>query len=216
MKIVCISDTHSKHYSLLEKDLITDDLENTILIHAGDISTRGYRSQTIDFLNWFSKLPHKYKIFIAGNHDFDFEDNADTINEIIPDNVIYLNDSLVEIEGIKIWGSPVTPYFYNWAFNRFRGANIKSYWDKIPDDIDILITHGPPYMILDKVVYDQKNVGCVDLLNRVQEIRPKFHIFGHIHETHGILTVDDVTFINASVLNEDYRLVNKPIHFDFK
>ena len=156
MKIVAISDTHSKHYSLLDKDLITDDLENTILIHAGDISTRGYRSQTIDFLNWFSKQPHKYKVFIAGNHDFDFEDNADTINEIIPEGVIYLNDSLVEIEGIKIWGSPITPYFYNWAFNRFRGDNIKTYWDKIPNDIDILITHGPPYMILDKVVYDQK------------------------------------------------------------
>lgn len=215
MKIVCISDTHSKHYSLLEKDLITDDLENTILIHAGDISTRGYRSQTIDFLNWFSKLPHKHKIFIAGNHDFDFEDNADTINEIIPEGVIYLNDSLVEIEGIKIWGSPITPYFYNWAFNRFRGDNIKTYWDKIPNDIDILITHGPPYMILDKVVYDQRNVGCVDLLNRVQEIRPKYHIFGHIHEGSGILKVDEVTFINASVLNEDYRLINKPIHFDF-
>lgn len=215
MKIVCISDTHSKHYSLLEKDLITDDLENTILIHAGDISTRGYRSQTIDFLNWFSKLPHKHKIFIAGNHDFDFEDNADTINEIIPEGVIYLNDSLVEIEGIKIWGSPITPYFYNWAFNRFRGDNIKTYWDKIPNDIDILITHGPPYMILDKVVYDQRNVGCVDLLNRVQEVKPKYHIFGHIHEGSGILKVDEVTFINASVLNEDYRLINKPIHFDF-
>src|SRR5690625_1620059 len=143
MKIVAISDTHGRHADIVFP-------KGDMLIHAGDVSSRGTRTQVADFIDWFARQPHKYKIFIAGKHDF-FLEQADVqeIKELIPEGIIYLNDSGVEIEGIKFWGSPVTPWFYNWAFNRDRGEEIKQHWDLIPDDIRVLITHGPPSRILD-------------------------------------------------------------------
>jgi Icc-related predicted phosphoesterase len=207
MKFVAISDSHTKHHRLL---LPSADA----IIHAGDISSRGFEGEIIDFLDWFRKLDYKYKIFIAGNHDFYFEKQDERkIKQLIPSNVIYLNDSGIQIEGIKIWGSPIQPWFYNWAFNRYRGADIKKHWDLIPTDTDILITHGPVEGILDKTINGDV-VGCKDLLEKVQEIKPKFHICGHIHEGYGIMQKDETTFINASVLDENYRLKNEPIVFD--
>ena len=209
MKIVFISDTHSRHYDV---DIPNGDM----LIHAGDLSSRGKPEEITDFLNWFSNQPHKYKIFIAGNHDFFFEkEHEDEIKNIIPKNVIYLNDSGIEIEDIKIWGSPVQPEFYNWAFNRKRGKEIKKHWDLIPLDTDILITHGPPLNILDKTVRGDI-VGCEDLLNAVNKIKPKIHVFGHIHEDNGVLKKNDTTFINASILNERYRNTNDPIIYNYE
>src|SRR5690606_9104680 len=105
------------------------------------------------------------------------------------------------------WGSPITPYFHNWAFNRKRGAKIKAHWDLIPDDTDILITHGPPFGILDETVYS-KRTGCEELLLRVYQVQPKYHIFGHIHEDYGMLAKRETTFVNASVLDDRYELVN--------
>lgn len=206
MKFITISDTHSQHaqLSLPEGDAI---------IHAGDLSKRGTAQQVHDFLQWFSGLDYKYRIFIAGNHDFLFERlSSSQVNALLPENVIYLNDSGIEIEGIKIWGSPVQPWFHDWAFNRQRGADIKKHWDLIPDDTTILITHGPAKGILDRTVYGQE-VGCADLLDAVDRVRPAFHICGHIHEAYGVVERDKTTFINASVLNEDYRLVNAPVAF---
>lgn len=204
MKLVLISDTHNKH-------LDVDVPEGDILIHAGDVSSRGYEHEIKSFLNWFSNQPHKYKIFIAGNHDFFFERESDiVIKNIIPDNVIYLNDSGIEIKGINFWGSPIQPEFYNWAFNRARGEDIKKHWDLIPKDTDILITHGPPEGVLDKTIRGE-SVGCSDLLHAVNIINPKIHVFGHIHEDYGIIKNNETTFINASVLNERYSYTNKPI-----
>jgi len=203
MEIVIVSDTHGQHKSL---EVGSGDM----IIHAGDISGLGRPNEIADFLVWFSKLNFKYKIFIAGNHDFFFENaQTDIIDEMIPDGVTYLNDSGIEIEGIKIWGSPITPWFYNWAFNRDRGDDIKRHWDLIPMDTDLLITHGPPLGILDKTVRGELT-GCEDLLMRVQQINPKFHVFGHIHESFGSHYNDKTTFINASVLDERYNLTNLP------
>jgi Icc-related predicted phosphoesterase len=138
-------------------------------------------------------------VFIAGNHDFFFEEAPlSEINALIPNNVIYLNDSGVHIEGIKIWGSPVQPRFYDWAFNRDRGEHIKKHWDLIPKGTDILITHGPAYGILD-LTMDMRQVGCEELRKKVEEIKPKYHVFGHIHESHGIKTEEGTVFINASI-----------------
>lgn len=210
MTIACLSDTHSLHHR------IPSIPDADILIHAGDISKYGDESQVVDFLHWFSALPHKHKIFIAGNHDFFFENKReDYIRTVIPDNVIYLNDSGCEINGIRIWGSPISPEFMNWAFNRKRGTEIQQHWNKIPENTDILITHGPPAGILDTTTNFQKT-GCEDLLNTVLKIRPAFHIFGHIHEAHGIITQASTTFVNAAILDEKYRIKNKPIMIDFQ
>lgn len=185
-----------------------------MLLHAGDVSGRGEREVVLDFLDWFSSQDYKYKIFIAGNHDFFFEQtSAEEIAALIPENVIYLNDSGITIEGIKIWGSPIQPWFYDWAFNRQRGADIRQHWDLIPVDTDILITHGPAYEILDKTVGGIP-VGCEDLLEKIKEIQPKIHLFGHIHEAYGIVEKLGTIFINASVLDFNYKLHNAPIQIE--
>ena len=208
MRIVAISDTHNRHQSLVLP-------EGDMLIHAGDVSSQGKQSQVEDFLKWFSKQDFKYKIFIAGNHDFFFERMPeDYIKSLIPKNVIYLNDSGVEIEGIKIWGSPVQPWFYDWAFNRQRGSDILKHWDLIPRDTDILITHGPAKGILDKTIHNVET-GCEDLLNTIREIRPKYFIFGHIHEAYGMVEKNATTFINASVLDVHYQLANEAVEFEY-
>jgi Icc-related predicted phosphoesterase len=207
LKFVTISDTHCRHDSIkLPK--------GDVLIHAGDITYRGKKSEVTDFLTWFGSLKYAHKIFIAGNHDFYFEqEKGASIEALLPKDVIYLQDSGIELNGIKIWGSPVTPWFYNWAFNRLRGAVINKHWKMIPADTDILITHGPPFGILDTVV-NEKHVGCKDLLKKVQELQPKVHVFGHVHEAYGSIKKEATRFINASVLNESYELVNKPITFE--
>jgi len=204
MKLVIISDTHGRH----------DDVElpeGDILIHCGDVSSRGTKSEIVDFLNWFSLQTHKHKIFIAGNHDFFFEkESEDTIASTIPSNVIYLNDSGCTIKGLNIWGSPVQPEFLNWAFNRKPGNDIKKHWDLIPDNTDILITHGPPYEIFDKTKRGS-NVGCDELRKTVFRIKPKIHAFGHIHEGYGYYTDKEITFVNASLLNHKYYYTNDPV-----
>ena len=205
MKVVTISDTHNKHREL---QLPQADM----IIHAGDISGSGKIAEVDNFLQWFSSLDYSYKLFIAGNHDWYFEENISQPSHLIPDNIIYLNDSGVELEGIKIWGSPVQPFFYDWAFNRQRGSDIDKHWQLIPNNTDILITHGPAYGILDKTIYGDL-AGCEELLKKIKEVKPKVHISGHIHEGYGQVELEGIHFINASVLNEHYQLVNKPIEF---
>jgi len=203
MKIVVISDTHGQH-----KDLILP--EGDMIIHAGDVSKVGFKDQVKDFVKWFSKLDYKYKIFIAGNHDYFFEkESAEQVKKLIPENVIYLNDSGIEIEGLKIWGSPIQPWFCDWAFNRQRGEEIKKHWDLIPANTNILVVHGPPAGILDETV-ENISTGCVDLLEKIKIVKPEYFICGHIHEAYGKMEIDGTTFINASVLDENYRMKNKP------
>jgi Icc-related predicted phosphoesterase len=209
MKIVAISDTHGYHTKLKVPD-------GDILIHTGDVSSQGKEFEIILFLNWFAEQPHKHKVFIAGNHDFYFERTPTSdVNKIIPDNVTYLNDSGVTVEGIRIWGSPIQPWFYDWAFNRQRGMEIKKHWDMIPENTDILMTHGPAYGILDATTRGEK-VGCRDLREAIERVQPKLFVCGHIHEAYGILDNGQTTFVNASVVNFNYQVVNKPIVFDWK
>lgn len=207
MKFVAISDTHCRHKSLkLPK--------GDAIIHAGDLTYKGERTEVLDFLDWFARLNYTYKIFIAGNHDFYFEKKSPAILQtVIPPQVIYLNDSGVTINNINIWGSPVTPWFYNWAFNRARGADINRHWKLIPPQTDILITHGPAYGILDQII-NGNNTGDKDLRKRIEEIKPKVHICGHIHEAYGSTKLGGTRFINATVLNESYELVNPPVVFE--
>ena len=207
MKVIAISDTHGYHDQL---SLSSGDM----LIHAGDVSSQGSEQEIKDFLRWFSDLDYKHKIFIAGNHDFLFEQaESELIESLIPDNVIYLNDSGISIGGLNIWGSPVTPWFFDWAFNRHRGVDIKKHWDLITQNTDILITHGPVYGVLDRTIKGQR-VGCEVLRDATYVIKPKVHICGHIHEAYGQVQTMDTLYINASVLDVRYRLVNEAVVFE--
>jgi Icc-related predicted phosphoesterase len=207
LRFVTIADTHGQHNSLV---LPSGD----VLIHAGDVSRKGTEEEVVEFLKWFTKQEFQHKILIAGNHDFYFERaSEERIQELIPKNVIYLNDTGTTINGLKIWGSPISPWYHDWAFNRHRGDQIKKHWDLIPTDTDILITHGPVLGLLDTTV-DGRHVGCNDLYDKVREIKPKVHICGHIHESYGTLVEDGIKFINASVLNFQYQLTNSPVEFE--
>lgn len=209
MKIVFISDTHGQHRNL--KNLPKGDL----IIHGGDVSKMGRDHEVEDFIHWFLRLDYAHKIFIAGNHDFYFEEySPNFIQKKLTSNCHYLCNSGVEIEGIKIWGSPITPTFFNWAFNEDRGKPIQKYWNTIPQNNDILVTHGPPHGILDKTT-SNINAGCKDLLKTVNKLKPKFHLFGHIHEEYGKETLNEIIFINGSLLDVNYNLVNLPMEFDY-
>jgi Icc-related predicted phosphoesterase len=208
MKITTISDTHSLHRQL---DLPGGD----ILIHAGDVCNRGTAAEALDFMNWFSNQNYAYKIFIAGNHDFYFENEPmAAIQSLLPENVFYLNDSGITIEGVSFWGSPITPEFHNMAFIRKRGADIAKHWGLIPPKTDILITHGPAYGILDKT-FQNLNAGCTNLLTKIEETKPQYHIFGHIHEGFGLSEREGTTFINTSSVDFSYKIRKLPF-YDFE
>lgn len=205
MDLVFISDTHNLHKRITEY-LPSGD----VIIHSGDVTNTGTILEIISFLSWFGSLPYKHKIFIAGNHDFYFQNiSKDNLENIIPNNVHYLYNSSILIDGIKFWGSPDQPIFCNWAFNKTK-EELKKTWSKIPENTDVLITHCPPNKILDKTL-DGYNVGCKALRNKIDNIKPKINVFGHIHEAYGIEKINGTTFINSSVVDKNYRLVNKVI-----
>jgi Icc-related predicted phosphoesterase len=213
-RITFISDTHTQHKKLSLPG-------GEILIHSGDIMNSGWNlSDITDFLKWFENQNYNELIFIAGNHDRLFETDPLDVKEILErySFITYLEDDWAEINGIKIYGTPWQPEFYNWAFNLpRRGHELEEKWSKIPNDTDILITHGPPQGHLDTSgpPYNQPLLGCELLRVRVDEIKPKIHVFGHIHGSFGYKESDGTHFINASVLNENYKTVNNGITVDW-
>ena len=234
MRIVCISDTHSLHDNMLHT-LPKGD----VLIHAGDISNKGGERDVTNFIHWFQNIKgFDCKIFISGNHDFCFErinlphhkgdydwlHNLINQQNLLQSNVHYLEDSFITIETsefskpIKFYGSPWQPWFYDWAFNLPRlGTEIQEKWNMIPEDTDVLITHGPPNGYGDLVNnwrQPNSNVGCECLINRIGEIKPLINVFGHIHEGYGVYNNEDTTFVNASICTSDYKPTNKPIVID--
>jgi len=217
-RLTFISDTHTKHEKL--NGFLTG---GDILICAGDISSRGYTNELEGFFKWYDNIDnYDHKIFIAGNHDFGFQDNPDKIKGLLTGykTIDYLQDEYMGIQDgdeseLKIWGSPWQPEFHNWAFNLPRGEKIKEKWDLIPNDVDILITHGPAFGKLDYVPYDGINVGCEELLKKIEEVKPKIHVSGHIHSGRGVVFSEGTLYVNASVLNDRYEFRNKPITIDF-
>ncbi len=236
MRIVCISDTHSL------QDLMTHPIpKGDVLIHAGDISNKGGERDVTNFVHWFQNIEgFDSKIFIAGNHDFCFErvnephhkGDYDWLHTLMfeenlsQSNVIYLEDDVIEIESpefsrpIKFYGTPWQPWFYDWAFNLPRlGDELKDKWAFIPEDTDVLITHGPPNGYGDLVNnwrQPNTNVGCELLLNRILDIKPLVNVFGHIHEGYGVEYNDNTIFVNASICNSKYEPINKPIIIDLQ
>lgn len=241
MKLVIISDTHSLHHKMHHS--IPD---GDVLIHCGDFTNIGRQTELQDFIDWFDNLPHKYKILIPGNHDKCFDpkfdvtiksnatglsldrypvaEGAATWTKSImskylsqKDNYFLIDEECI-IENIKFWGSPFTPWFHGdyWAFNAHRGDEIKKHWDKIPLDVNVLITHGPPKtdMFLDYTLNDYINVGCEDLRRKLFELKKlQIHCFGHIHEGYGKDGAENdngIILINASICNLNYSPKNEP------
>lgn len=210
MIITFISDTHGKHREL-DGQLPGGD----VLVHCGDISNVGRLSEVETFLKWFERQDYEYTIFIAGNHDFAFQNPSPymhgSVNILLEEySNVYLQDSSVVINGVKFYGSPWTPEFNNWAFN-MTPEQLEEKWLSIPDDTDVLITHGPPKGILD-VTREGLSVGDPALTQALSRVRPKIHAFGHIHEANGIRELTNgMICINASSVNRDYQVVNKPI-----
>lgn len=207
MKIDCISDLHGCKPVLHGGDL---------LIVAGDLTARDTVEQNASFFIWLNEQPYRKKILVAGNHDGFIEKNPGWEIGLLR-NFDYLQDSGLEFEGLKIWGSPWTPTFYDWYFMKDRGKPIKEKWDLIPDDTEILITHGPPFGIQDEVVMSSrategKFAGCEELRNALDRLKKlKLHVFGHIHNSYGKVVVNGVIHVNAAIMDEDYRPTNKPI-----
>jgi hypothetical protein len=139
-----------------------------------------------------------------------FERHPDQARALIPDGVVYLQDSGVEIEGFRIWGSPWQPEFQNWAFNLPRGEALRVKWEKIPRDLDILVTHTPPWEILDMNGFGEP-VGCEDLRAAINERPPRLHVFGHVHGSYGVKQVGPTMHVNASICDEAYRAVHSPV-----
>jgi Icc-related predicted phosphoesterase len=242
MRITHISDTHNKHNQLNGKLP-----GGQLLIHSGDFTSIGRKHEVEGFIKWFAKQNYTHKVFIAGNHDlvmqserlyeaksayfekkaYDMpgaEGKPEWLVELLgnlPDSVYYLENSSIKLEGINIWGSPYSPSFgYGWAFNKDRGNDIAQYWNEIPMDIDIVITHTPIYGYNDRTSNTNQNVGCADLYHRLKEVQPHLHFCGHIHEAYGWKTMGltswyDLQTFNGCSCNLRYEAENAPISFDY-
>jgi Icc-related predicted phosphoesterase len=232
VRFVCLSDTHSRHAKLPPIP------KGDVLLHAGDFTNVGTLDEVRDFTDWLandaSLSSFKHKIVVAGNHDLLLDaDNYDDAmharfhrfqESCSPEEAaklvrrpefIYLDDSAVEVYGYTVWGSPWSPWFHDWAFNGDRGEHIGQHWAKCPDNVDVLITHGPPLGYGDRCKPGNR-AGCYDLLRQIQRrLRPLLvSVAGHIHEAYGVATDGHTRFINASNCNFRYRPNQAPIVFD--
>lgn len=207
MRLVIISDTHGLHRQL---PLLP---AGDALIHCGDWSNRGEIYETVDFLDWYANLIYKHKILIAGNHDWICDKQPHLFRDLLPKNVIYLQDQGIVIDGVKYWGSPGTPIFGDWAFGR-RPEIMAASMSIVDPDVEVLICHSPAKGILD-AIEDGTECGSPQIraaLNRFAKL--KLYCSGHIHSGYGMLTIDKVKFVNAALLDNHYRIVNKPIVVD--
>lgn len=239
LRLCHTSDLHNRHKQIKWGD--TDLFKVDVIVCSGDISGMGRESEVTSFFKWWKTLPCQYKVLIAGNHDlcFDSHINGVDIQNMWDSNPspypgwlqdeldsyrasyghYYLENQGVEIEGVKFWGSPITPTFgYGWAFNKNRGDAIKEVWKSIPMGTDVVITHGPVNCHVDWVPSNNYYAGCDDLRNRIKQVKPLLHLSGHIHEGYGYSYDQDTNYFNGSICNLHYEPVNAPwiIEADFK
>ena len=207
VKLVCLSDTHGRHAEV-------NIPECDILLFAGDFSSSGRPHEVTSFLDWFSVQPAKHLCYIAGNHDLSYQNNPQFKLNMINayPSLHYLESSGVVLCGLNIWGSPYSPVFGNWAF-MLREKPIQEEWAKIPNNTDVLITHGPPLGILDTVSFTGDMAGCKSLAKRIDQLGSiKVSVFGHIHQQEQqTRMISGVTFVNAAICDDDYYATSKPV-----
>jgi len=238
VRLVCISDTHNVHEGM---DIPYGD----VLIHTGDATVHGTPQEVDRFLGWFAAQPHRSKILCAGNHDWFYQREPEAVQRLLLQHqapwpapgrgIIYLEDSGVEIDGIKFWGSPWQAWPKDWAFTK-GGEGLRHVRGLIPLDTDVVITHGPPHGILDQIkacppgeeqTPEHMHLGCEELKIRLAAVQPKASIFGHVHSGYGVAhrgthafpgvqsQSKTTTYINASnCAGEKYVLANRPIVVD--
>lgn len=215
MRIVAISDVHERW-----KDLVIPSCD--LLISAGDYSFRGKPDVVLGYHEWLDQQEAGHIISVQGNHEEWVEKNFEAAKAIAQGAcpaIHFIEEGLVEIEGLKIWCSAMSPWFHDWAYNRHRGPEIKAHWDKIPEGVNILVTHGPPHGILD-VVFNvdgtpKQRVGCYDLMDAVKRVKPEIHIFGHIHGSHGEVHEGGTSFYNVAICDEMYSPSNPVTKIDY-
>ncbi len=204
MKLVALSDTHGLHRDL---SVPSGDL----LIHCGDFSERRRSERDIcDFAAWLQMLPHPHKLLVPGNHDFWLEANLSR-RSIFRDAHLLLGTG-VTIDGLRIWGSPVTP-LYGGAFGMSNPSDRRRHWDGIPLDIDLLVTHGPPAGVLDSDPGMSHSAGDPQLLKAVSRIKPRYHIFGHVHEAFGLANIGPTTFLNVALIDHG-KVIHNPVEIE--
>lgn len=207
--IISFSDLHGQYSKKLNEWFISNPAD--VLLFAGDLQLNKYDDGS-KFLSWIDKLPYEHKICIFGNHDSNFLNVLQEIKQY--KNIHFLNNESINIDGINIWGSPYSVQFMNWWFMKSEDELEKIY-KNIPEDTNILLTHTPPFGILDKTV-GGINIGSKSLLDRIQELSNlKYHLFGHCHENFGVAKINKTIFMNASMLDEKYSFVNMPISFEY-
>ena len=200
LTIVLISDTHAMHRGV---EVPPGDL----LIHAGDFTMDSMSAEKLlDFNEWLGELPHPYRVVIPGNHDGVVDDLSR--RRLISNATLLINEG-IEVMGLKIWGSPVTPLFGE-AFGVASERDRAKVYSRIPGDTDVLVTHGPPYGILDQQPGSEYHEGCRQLLDAVRRVKPMLHVFGHVHAGYGTYGNSETLFVNAALPDEGFGLSNRP------
>lgn len=204
MKIVAVSDIHGKWNKLKIP-------ECDVLISAGDYSFTGERHIVRNYHEWLNEQPATHIISGQGNHEVWVENNFEEAKQIALTacpRAFFVEEGGITIDDINFWYSAITPWFHDWAYNRRAGRDIEEHWKKIPENTNVLITHGPPYGILDTVPFPdgtpKERVGCWTLNAYIERIKPDIHIFGHIHHSHGQKHENGISYYNVSVCDEQY------------
>lgn len=209
MKITAIADVHGHEPKIPPCDLL---LIGGDILMGGDGAPNQFgvlKAVTGPWLVEHVLTGVQQIVAVAGNHDFIFQESPERIP---PFPWTYLEDSGVEINGLKIWGSPWQLPFFDWAYN-MEEEELAKKWALIPDDTDILLTHSPPYGYGDRT--RDGHCGSKSLRDRIEQVRPKLHVFGHVHVGYGVTSLDGMHLANAALVDSRYQLKNAPLHFEW-
>nr|HEX4319159.1 metallophosphatase domain-containing protein [Kofleriaceae bacterium] len=191
MRIVAVADTHLFHGDLTVPD-------GDAFVHAGDLCRGGDLDELREAAAWIAGLPHRHKLVVAGNHDWAFAREPDAARAVLRDTgILYLEDGELSVDGLRFYGSPWQPAFHDWAFNLRRGPELAAVWARVPLGLDVLVTHAPPAGIGDDSPVGGR-AGCADLRARLAVVRPRVHLFGHIHQDGGLWERDGVVHANVT------------------